>query len=70
LRIEFQFGEFQRISDAARRVLELEGRHPLPALFFRIYVDPITGTKSDAEILCRLEYESDKGFYLLTRAMQ
>ena len=63
-----ELGEFQRISDAARRVLELE-RDPLGALFFRVYVDP-PGEKSDAEILCRLEYQSEKGFYLLQRAVQ
>jgi hypothetical protein len=43
-----ELGEFQSISDAARRVLELE-RDPLSALFFRVYVDP-PGEKSDAEI--------------------
>ena len=58
----------QSISDAARRVLELEG-DPLAALFFRVYVDP-PGEKSDAEILCRIEYQSDKGFYLLKRVVQ
>jgi hypothetical protein len=41
----------------------------LPALFFRIYVDR-PAAKSDAEILCRLEYQSDKGFYLLKRVVQ
>jgi hypothetical protein len=61
-------GEFHSISAAARRVLELEG-DPLGALFFRVYVDPL-GDKSDAELLCRLEYQSDKGFYLLQRAVQ
>jgi hypothetical protein len=30
----------------------------------------LTGAKSDAEILCRLEYQSDNSFYLLARAMQ
>jgi hypothetical protein len=55
-----ELGEFQSISDAARRVLELEC-DPLGALFFRVYVDP-PAAKSDAEILCRLEYQSDKGF--------
>jgi hypothetical protein len=39
------------------------------ALFFRVYVDP-PGDKSDAEILCRLEYQSDKGFYLVKRVVQ
>jgi hypothetical protein len=63
-----ELGEFQNISDAARRVLELEGDR-LGALFFRVYVDPPFG-KSDAEILCRLEYQSAKGFYLLQRAVQ
>jgi len=63
-----ELGEFQTINDAARRVLELEG-DPLGALFFRIYVDP-PYEKSDAEILCRLEYQSAKGFYLLQRTAQ
>ena len=63
-----ELGEFQSISHAARRILELE-RDPLGALFFRVYVDPL-GEKSDAEILCRLEYQSEKGFYLLRRAVQ
>ena len=63
-----ELGEFQSINDAARRVLELEG-DPLGALFFRIYAHP-PGDKSDAEILCRLEYQSEKGFYLLQRAVQ
>jgi hypothetical protein len=35
-----ELGEFQNISDAARRVLELEGDR-LGALFFRVYVDPL-----------------------------
>jgi hypothetical protein len=42
-------------------------------LFLRVYVDTnpitavgVTGT-ADAEILSRLEYQSDKGFYLLER---
>ena len=63
-----ELGEFQSISDAARRLLELEG-DPLGALFFRVYVDP-PGEKSDAQILCLLEYQSEKGFYLLQRAVQ
>jgi hypothetical protein len=61
-----ELGEFQSIGDAARGVLELE-RRPLGALFFRVYVDP-PGAKSDAEILCRLEYQSENSFYLLQRA--
>ena len=63
-----ELGQFPSIAQAAQRVLELE-RDPLGALFFRIYVDP-PGEKSDAEILCRLEYQSDKGFYLLERDLQ
>jgi 16S rRNA G966 N2-methylase RsmD len=63
-----ELGEFQSINDAARRVLELEGNR-LGSLFFRVYVDP-PFAKSDAEILCRLEYQTEKGFYLLQRAVQ
>ena len=54
-----ELGEFQSISDAAERVLELEGSNG--ALFFRVYVDPITAEQSDADILSRLEYQSAKG---------
>ncbi len=64
-----ELGEFQNINDAARHVLKLEGHHPLPALFFRVYADPLSD-KSDAEILCRLEYQSEKAFYLLKRVVQ
>jgi hypothetical protein len=59
-----ELGEFQSISDAARRLLELEN-DPLGALFFRVYVDP-PGEKSDAGILCRLECQSDKDFICST----
>jgi hypothetical protein len=64
-----QLGEFQNIADAAQRILELEG-DPAGALFFRVYVDPTTDEKSDAEILRRLEYQTEKGFYLLEHAVQ
>jgi hypothetical protein len=52
-------------------VLELE-RDPLGeplgcSLFFRDSADP-PGEKSDADILCRLEYQTPIGFYLLQRA--
>jgi hypothetical protein len=44
---------------------------PNGALFFRVYVDlnPRTGKTADAEILSRLEYQSEKGFYLVERAV-
>jgi hypothetical protein len=38
-------------------------------MFFGVYADPLA-SKSDAEILCRLEYQSEKGFYLLQRVVQ
>jgi hypothetical protein len=41
-----ELGEFQSITDAARRVLQLE-EDPLGALFFRVYVDP-PGAKPNA----------------------
>jgi hypothetical protein len=70
-----EYGDFHNIADAAERILELEG-DPNGALFFRVYVDTnpltavvVTGT-ADAEILSRLEYQSDKGFYLLERVVQ
>ncbi|MFZ3238578.1 MAG: hypothetical protein WA417_08030 [Stellaceae bacterium] len=65
-----ELGDFQSVNDAARHILKLERPgEPPGALFFRVYVDPLMG-KSDPEILCRLEYQSEKGFYVLTRAMQ
>lgn len=60
-------GEFPTIEDAAQRILELE-EDKSGALFFRVYADP-TGDKSDAEILNRLEYQSQRAFYLLQRAV-
>jgi hypothetical protein len=50
--------------------LELEG-DPYSALFFRVYVDPnpLTGKTADDEILSRLEYQTEKGFYLLERTV-
>ena len=61
---------FRNIADAARRILELEG-DPYSALFFRVYVDPnpLTGKTADDEILSRLEYQTEKGFYLLERTV-
>jgi hypothetical protein len=63
-----ELGEYPSISAGARRVLELEGDR-LGAVFFRVYADPLAD-KSDAAILCRLEYQSAKTFYLLTRSAQ
>jgi len=67
-----EYGEFPNIADAAARILELEG-DPNGSLFLRIYVDPnplaaVTGT-ADAEILSRLEYQSENGFYLVERTV-
>jgi hypothetical protein len=61
-----ELGSFRSIEDAAQCVLHHEGKS-LSALFFRVYVDPISGN-SDSEILSRLEYQSDQAFYLLQRA--
>jgi hypothetical protein len=58
-------GSYASIGDAAEVILNTEG-NPLGALFFRVYVDPPMGA-SDAEVLSRLEYQSPKRFYLLTR---
>lgn len=58
-------GSFASIGEAARTIIETEDEHH-GAIFFRVYVDP-TCTPSDAEVLSRLEYQSAKRFYLLTR---
>ena len=62
-----EVGSFNSIGEAARRVLELEGRNGV--LSFRTYVDPCF-EKSDADILCRLEHQGANAFYLLTRGVQ
>jgi hypothetical protein len=65
-------GSVESISAAALHVLKLERDHhtePTATLFFRVYADPLM-EESDAEILCRLEYQGVQGFYLLTREMQ
>jgi len=66
-----ELGEFESIGRAARRVLELDRdpTHPVGSVFFRVYADPLM-EKSDAEILSRLEYQGENGFYLLTRRAQ
>jgi hypothetical protein len=64
-----ELGEFECISDAAGHILKLEDDPQRPALFFRVYVDPPM-KKSDAEILCRLECQSEKAFYVLRRSVQ
>jgi hypothetical protein len=65
-----EYGYFPNIADVARRILELEA-DPYNALFFRVYVDPnpLTSKTADAEILSRLEYQSEKRFYLLERSL-
>ena len=55
--------------EEAQRVL-VEEEDKAGALFFSVYVDPVIDEKSDAELLCRLEYHGKKAFYLLTRALQ
>lgn len=61
-----ELGNFASIDDAARTILATENT-PNGAIFFRVYVDP-TRPPSDAEVLSRLEYQSPKRFYLLTRS--
>ncbi len=67
-----QLGRYAKIADAVARISELEGK-PYDSLFLRVYVDPnpltakvVNGTE-DATILARLEYQSMKHYYLLTR---
>lgn len=60
-----ELGSFESLGHAAQRVLELENNRS-GSLFFRAYVDP-PRDMSDAEVLSRLEYQSEKAFYLLTR---
>jgi hypothetical protein len=64
-----ELGSFASIRDAAQTIIETEADPSLGAIFLRVYVDPLSA-KSDADMLSRLEYQSDKSFYLLTRRMQ
>lgn len=64
-----ELGNVSGITDAAARVLQ-EEEDKTGALFFSVYVDPVIDEKTDAELLCRLEYHGKKAFYLLTRALQ
>jgi hypothetical protein len=62
-------GTHESIGAAALHVLKLERgdrAEPIAALFFRVYADPMM-EKSDADILSRLEYQGEKGFYVLSR---
>lgn len=61
-----ELGDFASIGDAARTIIETEDDPSLGGIFFRVYVDP-TRAPSDADVLARLEYQSERRFYLLTR---
>jgi hypothetical protein len=58
-------GDYASLADAARKILETENDQN-GALFFRVSVDPLRGA-TEAEALCRLEYQSERRLYLLTR---
>ena len=60
-----ELGSFASIDAAAQTIIKTED-DANGVIFFRVYVDP-TRTPSDAEVLSRLEYQSAKRFYLLTR---
>ena len=66
-----ELGNFDSIGAAALRIIKLESKptERVGAIFFRVYADPVR-EPSDAEILSRLEYQSAKGFYVLTRRVQ
>ena len=62
-----ELGSLASIDEAAQTIIETEDdAGATGAIFFRVYVDP-TRTRSDAEVLSRLEYQSATGFYLLQR---
>ena len=68
-----EYGAFETIADAAKRILELEHLKPNFSLFLSVYVDTL-GTltnddTSDATILSRLEYRGTDNFYLLERSV-
>jgi len=61
-------GSFANLADAAHVIAQTEG-NPTKSILFRVYVDPLF-SPSDAEVLSRLEFQSAKRFYLLTRSAQ
>jgi hypothetical protein len=61
-----ELGSFASICDAAQTIIKTEADPSAGAIFFRVYVDPLDAN-SDAAVLSRLEYQSGKRFYLLTR---
>jgi hypothetical protein len=68
-----EYGDVQNIADAVRRINELEGKQSYESAHLRVYVDPtgaLPNHDTDAGILSRLEYQTDKGFYLLERSVQ
>ena len=62
-----ELGSFASINDAAQTIIKTEGDPSLGAIFFRVYADPLVTKSDDATVLSRLEYQSAKRFYLLTR---
>ncbi len=61
-------GEVPDLTAAARTILKHENDSG-GAVYFRLYVDPVTNMtgETDAEILSRIEYQGNNSFYLLTR---
>ena len=67
-----ELGNYTNIGDAARKILETEN-DPRGAIFFRVYVDPINplfDADDDSATLSRLDYQTAKHYYLLTRSAQ
>jgi hypothetical protein len=63
-----KLGSYANISDAASVILKTEN-NPQGAISFRVYVDAFN-PPSDAQALSRLDYQSGKRYYLLTRTAQ
>jgi hypothetical protein len=61
-----ELGSYASLGDAAQKIFKTENDQSLGGIFFRVFVDP-TNPPSDAKALSRLEYQSAKRFYLLTR---
>jgi len=61
-----ELGNYASLDDAARVILKRENDQS-GAVLFLVYVDP-SDSRDDAAVLSRLDYQSARHYYLLTRS--
>jgi len=62
-----EVGRFETVTDAARRIRDLEG-NTLTGVFLRMYIDTEFGT--DAEAFGHLEHKGRRALYVIKRRVQ